>query len=271
LAAVYNVPLAGAIFTAEILCGGVTLPIILPALACSAIATVTAWIYLPSHAIYTGVPEYRLCAALVVWAFVAGPLIGLLAAAYIRLIGWVSHHRVTGIRAIAAPVVAFGVLGVIGLKYPLLFGNGQGMAHDAFLGSGGATLLLALVLLKPTVTALCLSAGASGGLLTPVLSTGAVLGAFLGLAWTQIWPGTPVGAYAMIGAAAMIGASMQAPLTGLAIVLELTHSGFALLVPMIIATVAATAVARYLDGYSIYSARLPAEPRTPDSSTALTT
>ena len=42
--------------------------------------------------------------------------------------------------------------------------------------------------------------------------------------------------------------------------LELTHTGFGLMVPMIAATVIATTVAFYLDGYSIYSARLPAYP-----------
>ena len=58
----------------------------------------------------------------------------------------------------------------------------------------------------------------------------------------------------------MIGAAMQAPLAALALVLELTHSGFGLMVPMIAATVTATAVAFYVDGYSIYSARLPSRP-----------
>ena len=50
--------------------------------------------------------------------------------------------------------------------------------------------------------------------------------------------------------------------TGLlgALVLELTHSGFGLMVPMIAATVTATAIAYYINGYSIYSARLPARP-----------
>jgi chloride channel protein, CIC family len=57
----------------------------------------------------------------------------------------------------------------------------------------------------------------------------------------------------------MIGAAMQAPLTALALVLELTHNGFHLMVPMMAATLTATAVARHLDGYSIYSARLPAD------------
>ena len=42
------------------------------------------------------------------------------------------------------------------------------------------------------------------------------------------------------------------------LILELTHSGFGLMVPMLAATATATAVARSIDGYSIYSARLTA-------------
>jgi chloride channel protein, CIC family len=110
------------------------------------------------------------------------------------------------------------------------------------------------------VTALCLGSGTSGGLFTPTLSTGAVLGGAAGIAWSVAWPGSPSGAYALLGAAAMLGAAMQAPLAGLALTLELTHGGFAIMIPMIAATVTATAVARYVDGYSIYSARLGARP-----------
>jgi H+/Cl- antiporter ClcA len=260
LACVYNVPLGGAFFTAEILCGSVSVATMLPALACCGIATVTAWIYLPDRPTYLDVPAYHVSAAILVWALLAGPLIGLGAAAYIRLIGWLSHHRVTGVAGIAALVAAFGLLGGVGIAYPQLFGNGKDMAHDVFLGSGGLVLLLTLAILKPAVTALCLAGGASGGLFTPVMSSGAVLGGALGILWSDLWPGTPVGAYAMVGAAATIGCAMQAPITGLALVLELTHSGFGLMTPMIVATVAATAVVRYLDGYSIYSARLPAQP-----------
>jgi chloride channel protein, CIC family len=132
------------------------------------------------------------------------------------------------------------------------------MARGAFLGIGGFGLLLTLFALKPLVTALCLGSGASGGLFTPTLATGAVLGGALGLAWNLAWPGSRSGAFAMVCAAAMIGAAMQAPLSGLALVLELTHSGFALMVPMMAATGIATLVAFHVDGYSIYSARLPA-------------
>jgi H+/Cl- antiporter ClcA len=258
LAAVYNVPLGGALFTAEILCGSITLPTILPALACCWIATITAWIYLPTHATYTDIPSFHSTTTLLVWALLIGPLIGLLAAGYIRLIGWVSHHRASGLSTLATLPMALVVLGVIGIAYPELFGNGKDIAHSAFLGQDGLALLFALFALKPVVTALCIQGGASGGLFTPTLSSGAALGGFLGIVWSYAWPGSSPGAFAMVGAAAMIGASMQAPLTAVALVLELTHSGFQIMVPMMAATVTATAVARHVDGYSIYSARLPA-------------
>ncbi|MDP9117296.1 MAG: chloride channel protein [Actinomycetota bacterium] len=258
LGAVYNVPLGGALFTVEILIGSITLPNVLPALACSGIATVTAWIYLPNQATYSDIPSYHSHARLIVWVLVAGPIIGLLAAAYLRLIGAISHHKGTGLATLIAPLVAFTVLGLIAIAYPQLLGNGKEIAHDVFLGHATIGLVVALAILKPLVTALCLGSGAAGGLLTPVLSSGAVLGAALGIAWAQVWPGSPVGAYALIGAAAAIGAAMQAPLTALVLVLEFTHTGFDLMIPMLLATVTATTITRYIDGYSIYSARLPA-------------
>jgi chloride channel protein, CIC family len=265
LAAVYNVPLGGALFTAEVMLGTISVPVVLPALACSWIATATAWLYLPDRPTYIDIPGYRFTMTLLVWALLAGPLIGVISSGYIRLIGWVSHHQARGRVALFAPVVAFGILGVIAFAYPQLLGNGKDMAHDAFVGADGFVLLLALFALKPLVTALCLGSGASGGLFTPALSTGAVLGGAAGIAWSLAWPGSPAGAYALVGAAAMLGAAMQAPLAGLVLILELTGGEFAIAIPMIAATVTATAVARYIDGYSIYTARLRAHPRDPDA------
>jgi len=258
LGAVYNVPLAGALFTSEILLGSLTVPAILPAAACSWIATATAWLYLPDRPTYVDIPVYHLTASLMTWAVLVGPAVGLVAVAFIRLIAWVSHRQLRGGRMLVGFPLALCALGFLGIQFPQLFGNGQDLAHMAFVGQGGLALLFALFALKPLVTAMCFGTGGSGGLLTPTLSTGAALGAFLGGAWSLLWPGSPVGAYAMVAASAMMGASMQAPLTALALVLELTHSGLQLMVPSMVAVVTATAVTRYLDGYSIYSARLGA-------------
>jgi chloride channel protein, CIC family len=257
LACVYNVPLGGAIFTAEVLYGSFALPVVLPALATSLIATMVAWLYLPRGATYADIPAYRFSASLMVWSIVAGVIIGVLAVLYVRLIGWASHFRARGWHIFWMMPSAFLVLGIVGIWYPQLFGNGKGMAHDAFLGIGGIGILFVLFALKPLMTALMLGGGAAGGVFTPFLATGALFGGFFGAVWIHVWPGTPVGAFALVGAAAMIGASMQAPLAGLVLVLELTHNSFSLVIPMMAATAIATLFVRQVDGYSIYSARLP--------------
>jgi chloride channel protein, CIC family len=244
-----------------LLYGSLALPVILPALACSGIATGVAWVYLPVSPTYTDVPAYPVRISHVVFAAVAGPIVGVVAVGFIRLIGLVSHYQMNGRWSLIAPAGAFGVLGVVAVWFPQLMGNGQDMAQDAFVAASGYSILVAaaLVALKPLATALCLGSGATGGLFTPSLATGAVLGAVLGAGWVHLWPGAPIGSYALIGAAAMIGASMQTPLAALALLIELTHTADTLIVPMVIATMLATAVARYLDGYSIYSSRLPAQ------------
>ena len=111
LAAVYNVPLGGALFTAEILCGAVNLPVVLPALACSFTATAVAWVYLPDHATYVDIPAYHFTMTLLVCAVVMGPVVGVLSSAYVRMVGWASHHRPAGRASIGAPLVAFGPWG----------------------------------------------------------------------------------------------------------------------------------------------------------------
>lgn len=255
-ACVYNVPIGAALFTAEVLVGAIRLPVVLPALACGGVATLTAWIGLPNHATYVNLPQFSFTAQLLLFAVIIGPVVGVLAACYVRLIGVASHYRASGRWLLIAPPLAFFILGLCALRYPLLYGNGSDIAHLAFMGGGSFALMAGLALLKPLMTVLCLGSGASGGMFTPVLSTGAALGAALGLLWNEVYPGSPLGAFAMIGACAMIGASMQAPITAVFLVLELTHGSFGLAVPMIAATVIATATSRWIDGYSIYSARL---------------
>jgi len=259
LASVYNVPLGAALFTAEVMVGTLRLPVVLPALGCSGVATLTAHLGLPDRATYVGLAVGGSSAPVVVWSLVAGPVLGLAAVGLVRLIAFVSHRppRSRTFR-LAAPLGACLVLAALGGPLPQLYGTGKELAEIAFLGAGSIGLFAVLAVLKPLVTAMFLGSGASGGLFTPTLSSGAVLGAALGGLWGRLWPGAPVGAYALLGASAVLGAGMQAPLAALALVLELTHTGFDLLVPLVLVTTLATAVARSVDGYSIYSARLGA-------------
>jgi H+/Cl- antiporter ClcA len=259
MGAVYNVPLGGALLTAELLLGQLSLPVVIPALVCSAVATSVGWVYLARTPTYLDVPAFAVSPSLVAFALVVGPLVGVASVAFVRLVGWASHRQLTGRQVLVGPLVAFTLLSLVALQQPLLLGNGKDLIQQAFVGTLGGSLLalLALAVLKPLMTALCLGSGASGGLFTPVMSTGAALGLVLGRLWLDVWPGPEVAALTVIVAAAMTGAAMQAPLSALVLVLELTGTTQPILVPMILATVLATGVTRRLDGYSIYSARLP--------------
>jgi H+/Cl- antiporter ClcA len=255
LAAVYNVPLGGALFALEVLLGTLTLPLVLPALATSLIATAVAWIALPSRPTYT-IPTYHIHAALVVWALVIGPIAGLAAIAYIRMIARAHAIKPAGWLRLAAPIVVFTSLGAVAIAYPQLLGNGKDVVQLALVGRLSVALLAVLLVLKPIATAACLGSGAPGGLFTPTLTFGVLLGGLLGEAWTQIWPGAPLGSYAIIGGAAVLGAAMQGPLAAVVLLLELTHHADSLMVPVLLAIVEATVLARLLGAPSIYSARL---------------
>ncbi len=257
MAAVYNVPLGGALFALEVLLGTLTLPLVLPALATSLIATAVAWIALPTHPTYA-IPTYTIHASQVVWALIVGPIAGLAAVGYIRLIALAHAVRPSGWMRLAAPIVVFTALGAVAVAYPQILGNGKNIVQLALVARLSVALLAVLLVLKPLATAACLGSGAPGGLFTPTLAFGVLLGGLLGEAWSQIWPGAPLGGYAIIGGAAVLGAAMQGPLAAVVLLLELTHHGDSLMVAVLLAVVEATVLARVLGAPSIYSARLTA-------------
>ena len=259
MAAVYNVPLGGALFALEVLLGTLTLPLVLPALATSLIATAVAWIALPTAPTYK-ITTYPVSGSQIVWAVIVGPIAGLAAIGWIRLIARAHAMRPSGWMRVAAPIGVFTALGALAIAYPQLLGNGKPVVQLALVGSLSVGLLAVLLVLKPLVTAACLGSGAPGGLFTPTLAYGVLLGGLLGEGWAQIWPGTPLGSYAIIGGAAVLAASMQGPLAAVVLMLELTHHADALMVPILLAVVEATVLARVFGAPSIYSARLSASP-----------
>jgi CIC family chloride channel protein len=258
-AAVYNVPLGGALFALEVLLGTLALPLVLPALATSVIATSVAWIALGTGPTYR-LPLYGVHPQQLAWGALAGPIIGAVAILWVRIIAWSGSHRPTGRGRYIAPFVVFPILGLVAVRYPELLGNGKGVVQLAAVGSISFGLLWVLFLLKPLATAACLWTGSPGGLFTPTLTIGALLAGILGYGWLHLFPGTQIGSYAIIGGGAFLAASMQGPLSGVVLVLELTRNFDSLMAPTLLAVVEATVIARRLGAPSIYSARLRPDP-----------
>jgi H+/Cl- antiporter ClcA len=266
-AAVYNVPLGGTLLALEVFLGTLALPLVLPALATSVIATAVGWITLGTKPTYQ-VSGYAVSPSHLVWAALMGPIVGLVAVAWVQLIARASALRPHRWGRFVAPVIIFGLLGVISIPYPQLLGNGKNVVQLAIVGDLSIGLMAVLFALKPLATAACLGAGSPGGLFTPTLTIGVLFTGVAGIAWSHVWHGAAPGSYALIGGGAFLAAAMQGPLAGAVLVLELTHHFDALIVPTLIAVTEATVVARRLGAHSIYSARLRSDPELEVSPTA---
>jgi H+/Cl- antiporter ClcA len=255
MAAAYGVPLGGALFALEVLRGALALRFVLPALVTTLVATGVSWAFLPDAPLYV-IPAYHGAISSAAWALLAGPIAGLVSVLYVRAVAWADGHKPKGLYRLWAPVVALGVLGAVSIPLPQLLGNGRDVAELAFTGQIGPLLLVALVLLRPLATLLCLGSGAPGGLFTPSLTVGALLGGVLGLPWSWLWPGVPPGLFALLGAAAMLAATTQGPISTIVLMMELTGYARVAIVPLLIAVATATLVARTIEPRSIYDARL---------------
>lgn len=251
LAAVYNVPISGTLFTTELLLGSFRPRLVIPAALTSGIATMVAWIEVPDTAVYKVDFPGGLSVALLVGAALAGPLMGVAGLGFAVLTSRARAHRPQGWRLPVWTIPTFAGLGLVAIVFPSLLGNGRGPAELAFLGERPVLIFLALGLLKPVVTAACLYSGARGGLLTPALATGAMLAGGLGVWWSQLWPGAPSGAYAVLGAAGLLAVSMRAPLTALALALELTGAPLWYLIPAGLTVLGSVITSRQLAAHGV--------------------
>ena len=249
LAAVYSIPMSGAIYTLEILLVSRSRRAVAAAFCTSAIAVLISTGFTRPTPFYS-VPTLTPSLSLTVFAALVGPLLGATGWAFKQAVARVGAARPRDWRLLATLPTASFLVGVIAVWVPSVLGNGQASAQtqfDAVWATGAGLGIAALVLAAKTVTTfLTIRAGGWGGVLTPAVALGAGIGAVIGLPWAAAWPGSQVAAFAFIGAAAFLGASMNAPFTGLILVIEFTAQGPTILVPATLAVGGATAATAWL-------------------------
>jgi H+/Cl- antiporter ClcA len=250
LAAVYNVPLGGALFTIEILLAEISFATALPALATAAIATIVAQIVLPSAPLYT-MPHLDLTPSLFVWAVLAGPVLGIAALGFVRVVRLAGSIRPRSWWILLVMPAVFTGVGLIAIPFPEVLGNGRALGQTAFSGLVPVALLAVLAVVKVVTTTATIGSGAAGGTLTPSLAIGASLGAALGGLWGLAWPGGPVAAFAFVAAAAFLASTMRAPFTAVVLVIEFTNQGPALLVPTMLCVAGAVTVSYLLTRWRV--------------------
>ena len=219
MAAAYNVPFAGALFTLEVLLGTLSLQVAVAALTSCFLAVAVSWLMLPNVPTYS-FPTLPVTPGLMLFALLAGPLLGLIALAFTRGVRWARSHKLSRANSLWLPLVVLTTLGLAAGPFPQLLGNGKNAVQLAFDLRMGTPLLAWLLVLRPLATVLCLRAGVPGGLFTPSMTLGALAGGLLGQGFSYLAPATDKRGYALLGAHGVLAAATQAPVSSVAFALE---------------------------------------------------
>lgn len=234
LAAVYNVPLAGALFALEVLLVSCKSVNVICALITATIATMISWIGLGNIYQYP-LPTLTINTSFYFWAALMGPVCGIGAFAFDKIMTAARSKVQKNYMMPINSIINFSILGCLAIYFPQLLGNGQIPLQQIFADNISIQLAFILLILKLCVVWGSLRAGAEGGLLTPSLACGGLLAFVIGGIWSIFFPGASMGAFALVGAAAFLGSSMKMPLTTIVLVLELTHFDYDLLPSLLLA------------------------------------
>lgn len=255
LAAAFNAPLAGAAFVLEELVGRFETRLTVAALAASAMAIAVVRLLLGDGLVFevAAVPEMAAGAMPVFVVF--GALMGLAGVVYNRTL----LATMAAVEAVRLPmemrgaVIGAGV-GVLAFVSPGLVGGGHEIAQAALAGGPGVPMALLILVVRFGLSPLCYATNVPGGIFTPLLAIGALLGLVYGAVCHWVLPGlgVPTVSFAVVGMAAFLVGVTRSPLTGMVLVSEMT-GGVTLLLPMLGACALAMAVPTALGDAPIYA------------------
>lgn len=258
ISAVFNAPIAGVIFSLEIILGDFTIKTFSPVILASVVASVISRTFLGDHPAFD-VPEYSLVSA---WEFplyiLMGCLMGGLGVTFTKVLNsFEDFFDNLKMNPMLKPALGGLILGGIAIFYPQILADGYETISLTLYGNMAVGLLVLLIFFKMIATSLTLGSGNSGGIFAPALFMGAVAGGAFGVLMNYLFPGvtaTP-GAYALVGMAGMLAAATHAPITALLIIFEMT-SDYRIILPLMVTVVFSALVAGRIFPYSIYTMKL---------------
>lgn len=274
---IFKAPIAGLVFTLEVLMFDFTLGSLLPLLvSCVTAAAVTFAIsgtgnlfefHLVNAFTITRVPAYILL----------GIFCGFISLYFTRVMTWLENF----FRRLGSPwkrfLVASPVLAVLIFLFPSLYGEGYEMIRLLLNGHGEADwnqvlegslfygmphillfYLAGIIVFKVFATTCTNSGGGCGGTFAPSLFVGCVSGFLFAALWNML-PGNriivPENNFSLLGMCGLMSGVMHAPLTGIFLIAELT-GGYGLFLPLMIVAVASYLTIIIFEPHSIYTMRL---------------
>ena len=277
IAGIFKAPIAGLVFTLEVLMIDMTMSALLPILVSCVTATCFTYIFRGDAALFTFHLDSEWSVQRIPACVLLGIVCGLVSLYFIRMMG-----ACEGVfaRFRNRPYVRLAIGGItlslLIFLFPALYGEGYSsinlllngrteadwnsiLNNSLFSGQGSMLIpYIALVLFtKVIATSATNGGGGCGGTFAPSL----FIGCFAGFLFSRLWNINQIGVYvpeknfALLGMAGVMSGVMHAPLTGIFLIAELT-GGYSMFMPLMIVSVCAYLTIIIFEPHSIYGSRL---------------
>ena len=276
IAGIFKAPLAGVLFTLEILLFNMSMNAILPLLLSSVTATVVTYLFMGTDVQFAGsIEAFRM--ANIPFYLVLGVFCGFMSLYFIRVTLKVEDRMRHFRNPFARWALCALLLGVLIFFFPPLYGEGYsslslmlnnnpGEVARAIFGektlSNPWLFLLffaAILLFKVFATAFTNAGGGVGGTFGPTLVSGGLAGfviaRLINLTGIAV---VPEANFVLVGLGGLMAGVMQAPMTAIFLIAEIT-GGYELLIPLIVTAAVSYGTIRFFEQYSIYTKRIAAQ------------
>ena len=277
IAGIFKAPIAGLVFTLEVLMIDLTMASLLPLLITSVTAATLSYVLTGTQAMFSFHQDAPFILERIPYAIALGVICGLVSWYFTRSMNWVENI----FRRYSNPYVKFligaSMLSVLIFLFPPLYGEGYDtiklllngtssadwdtvMNRSLFYGYGDLLVpyLLLIILFKVFASSATNGGGGCGGIFAPSLFLGCIAGFVFSYVCNTFHIGDvfiPEKNFALMGMAGLMSGVMHAPLTGMFLIAELT-GGYGLFLPLMIVSVSAYLTIVVFEPHSIYSMRL---------------
>ncbi|MCD8474262.1 MAG: chloride channel protein [Bacteroides graminisolvens] len=276
ISGIFKAPIAGLVFTIEVLMIDLTMSSLLPLLITSVTAATVSYVVTGQEAMFKFHMDQPFLLERIPYVILLGIFCGLVSLYFTRAMNMVENFYAR-FKGVYSKLVLGGVmLSILIFLFPPLYGEGYDtielllngisnmewdtvMNNSLFYGYGNLLLvyLLLIVLFKVFASAATNGGGGCGGIFAPSLFLGCIAGFVFSHFSNElgIFPGLPEKNFALMGMAGVMSGVMHAPLTGVFLIAELT-GGYDLFLPLMIVAVSSYLTIIVFEPHSIYSMRL---------------
>ncbi len=274
VAGIFKAPIAGLVFTLEVLMLDLTMASIIPLLISAVTATTIAYFFLGKAAEFAFHLDNAFLLNNLPWYLILGVLGGLISL-YMTWGSMFTEEKISKIKNPYIKLLTGGlILSLLIFLFPPLYGEGYTTISALLSGNTDViventffynlkdnnliilSFLLLLIIFKVLATAATNGSGGVGGIFAPTLFTGGVVGFFMARLVNDMgWVKLPESNFTLAGMAALMAGVMHAPLTAIFLIAEITN-GYAMFIPLILTSTVSYLTIMYFEPHSIYTKRL---------------